>query len=255
MFKYLKRLFFHTTLSESSHLTEISKILKYRFSDNSLLLTALTHRSYLAVSGKSAINSNERLEFLGDAILDMIVTEFLYNSKPHKLEGKLSKIKAVLVSRRAIADSIKRSDLNHYMLMNYGEEKTGGKRRTSNLANLYEAIVAAIYLDGGLDPAREFVKWTLLDSYKTLMADTTHMNYKSILLEYAQKKGIGDPVYQLISEEGPDHEKTFVIDVRLTNGEKAKGAGRNKKGAEQRAARELLKRIAPDLIAEHKIDA
>lgn len=248
MFRYLKHFFSRSVPDKTFDTKRIYNLIKYRFNDPMLLMRALTHRSYLAVTRESAISSNERLEFLGDAVLDLIVTEFLYMKHPQKLEGELSKIKSILVSRRALAQAIRQSKIGQFMLMNYGEEKTGGKKRTSNLSNLYESLVAAIYLDGGIAAARKYISWTLLEAHESLLHDSKNINYKSMLLEYAQKEGFGEPKYEMIRAEGPDHEKTFVIEVSLNAKDKAIGAGRSKKGAEQLAARELLTRIAPDLI-------
>jgi ribonuclease-3 len=250
MFRYLKHLFSKAAPDKHFDSKRIYKLLRYRFKDPTLLITALTHRSYLVVTGDEAISSNERLEFLGDAVLDLIVTDFLYKKHPQKLEGDLSKIKSILVSRRALAQAIRQSQIGQYMLMNYGEEKTGGKKRTSNLSNLYESLVAAIYLDGGITAARKYISWTLLQAHESFLHDSKHINYKSILLEYAQKEGFGEPRYDIIRAEGPDHEKTFVIEVSVNGNDKAAGAGRSKKGAEQLAARKLINRIAPELLDE-----
>ncbi len=134
-------------------------------------------------------------------------------------------------------------------MVNRGEEKTGGKTRPSNMANLYEAILGAVYLDGGLKMAAKFVEHTLLSRHEKLLNHKRFINYKSILLEYIQSLGPGTPVYTLVDERGPDHEKRFIMDVCVGEGEKAHGEGRTKKLAEQSAAHNLLKKIAPELIA------
>jgi ribonuclease-3 len=193
--------------------------------------------------------SNERLEFLGDAVLDLVVTEYLYISKPKRSEGDLSKIKSVLVSRNVLAEVVTRLKLGKYLMVNRGEEKTGGRTRPSNMANLYEAILGAVYLDGGLKKAAAFVENTLLSRHEKLLNHKRFINYKSILLEYVQSLGPGTPIYKLIDECGPDHEKKFIMKVCVDNGEEARGEGRTKKLAEQTAAHNLLEKIAPDLIS------
>ncbi len=226
----------------------IESTIGYRFKDRSLLLTAFTHSSYLSISGGKSYDSNERMEFLGDAVLDLVVTEFLYRTRPETREGTLSKMKSVLVSRKVLADVIANMELGQFLLVNSGEEKTGGKKRPSNLANLYETILGAIYLDGGLTKASDFIENSLLDDHNLVLKNESFINYKSILLEHAQSRGGKGPVYTLVSESGPDHEKKFVIDVHLGNNVNARGSGKSKKVAEQRAAHILLKEIAPDKL-------
>jgi len=230
--------------------TSIQKIIGYKFKDRYLLYQAFKHRSYLAVTNEPAWESNERLEFLGDAVVDIAVTVSLYKDNPNSSEGVLSKKKSILVSRKVLAEIVKNLDLGKYLLLNKGEEKTGGATRASNLANLYESIVGAIYLDGGLDPAYEFIDHTLLNGSMDFVNRRKYLNYKSILLEHAQARGLGSPVYSVVSESGPDHEKEFEMRVKVTENETATGRGRSKKIAEQRAAKNLLSRIAPQLIEE-----
>jgi len=252
--KFLRKI---SSLFKSSRSTEldfqsIESIINYRFYDHSLLLMAFTHRSYLSVSGGAAHDANERLEFLGDAVLDLVVTEFLYTTLPTTSEGSLSKMKSILVSRKVLAGIIAGLELGEFLLVNHGEAKTGGRKRPSNLANLYETILGAIYLDGGLSEARTFIGRTLLSGYQQILNDRDFMNYKSILLELAQSSGDGIPVYTLVEESGPDHEKNFVMDVQLGNSESAQASGNSKKLAEQKAAYRLLKKIAPQLLLPDK---
>jgi len=231
----------------------VESIIEYKFKDRKLLSTAFTHSSYLSISGGASYDSNERMEFLGDAVLDLVVTEFLYKSKPKTREGTLSKMKSVLVSRKVLAEVIANLGLGQFLLVNFGEEKTGGKKRPSNLANLYETILGAIYLDGGLVKAREFIEDTLLNNHQLVLQNESFVNYKSILLELAQGTGGNGPYYELIDESGPDHEKRFVMDVHLGDHICARGSGRSKKVAEQRAAHNLLKDIAPEKLVNGEI--
>jgi ribonuclease-3 len=229
-------------------IAETENILGYRFKNKDLLLKAFKHRSYLSVTGEAPHHSNERLEFLGDAVLDLIVTDFLYQNKPYKSEGDLTKLKSVLVSRKVLAEIILDLKLGQYLLINRGEEKTGGRERNSNLSNLYESLVGAIYLDGGLKKAQRFIRNSLLLQYKKFVHNANYINYKSILLEHIQGQGLGSPVYSLLQEDGPDHDKLFIMNVSVNGSKQAQGQGRSKKIAEQESARNLLKKIAPQLI-------
>jgi ribonuclease-3 len=230
----------------------IERLIHYRFRNHELLITAFKHSSYLPVTKEKAHKSNERLEFLGDAVLDLVVTNFLYNKLPTTLEGDLSKMKSVLVSRSVLAEVVSDMGMGTFLLINRGEEKTGGRSRTSNLANLYEAILGAIYLDGGLPSAQKFIKNTLLDKHKKLLKHKDFINYKSLLLEYVQSSGPDGPVYQLVRESGPDHEKRFVMNVSIGEDKNAHGEGKSKKLAEQAAAYNLLKEIAPNLLSKER---
>lgn len=248
--KFLRKItsFFNRRKFEQLDIRTVEKILHYKFRNTDLLLTAFKHSSYLPISKEKYHKSNERLEFLGDAVLDLVVTEFLYTSMPKTSEGELSKIKSVLVSRKVLAEVVANLNLGYHLMVNRGEEKTGGKTRPSNLANLYEAILGAVYLDGGLKNAESFIEHTLLTRHKTLLNHQSFINYKSILLEYIQSLGPDSPNYVLINESGPDHEKRFIMNVSVKNGEEAQGEGRTKKIAEQAAARNLIMKIAPELI-------
>jgi len=227
---------------------KIEKIIKFNFKNKSLLYKAFKHRSYLAITNESYIESNERLEFLGDSILGQATTDFLFHEYPQEPEGTLSQMKSVLVSRIVLSEICNKLGLGEFLLIDKGEKKTGGKKRLSNLANLYEAIIGAIYLDGGYKPAEKFINRTVLAHKNDILNKKRHYNYKSILLEYSQSRGLGSPSYKLIDESGPDHEKFFKIEVSIDNEQCAKGEGRSKKIAEQNAARSLLKIIDPQLI-------
>jgi len=227
---------------------KIEKIIKYNFKNKSLLYKAFKHRSFLAITNESYIESNERLEFLGDSILGQATTDYLFHEFPEEPEGILSQMKSVLVSRSVLSEICHELGLGEFLLIDKGEKKTGGKKRLSNLANLYEAIIGAIYLDDGYKPAEKFIKQTLLVHRNNILNKKKHYNYKSILLEYSQSKGLGGPIYKLVDESGPDHDKFFVIEVDINGNEKAVGDGHSKKMAEQNAARNLIKLIKPQLI-------
>lgn len=235
-------------------LAAVEKNIQYHFSHPELLLLALRHRSYQSMTRGEELESNERLEFLGDAVLDLIVTEYLYREFSTLNEGILSKKKSVLVSRQVLSRITDQLGLGAFLLINKGEEKTGGRSRKSNLANLFEAILGAVYLDGGLKPSRKFVEHVLLKHSTEFLSIETFYNYKSILLEFAQSRGWGFPRYHVITEEGPDHNKKFIVVADVNNKWSAKGTGLSKKKAEQRAAHNVLKKlkkqdeIADDII-------
>jgi ribonuclease-3 len=249
--KFISR--FSRRRSESFNFAAIEKIIHYQFKNRQLLHTAFLHRSFLTGSKHHSAQSNERLEFLGDAVLDLVVTEFLYKSRPSAREGELSKVKSVLVSRNVLAEMVSKMKLAPYLLINRGEEKTGGRQRTSNLSNLYESLLGAIYLDGGLSAARTFIDRSLIKWHKKLLNHQDFINYKSILLEYAQKYGPKTPVYHLVEESGPDHDKQFEMEVSIGGSHQAKGSGKSKKLAEQAAAHNLIKQIAPQLLDEQPL--
>ncbi len=224
-------------------LPKVEQIINYRFRDKTLLLTALTHRSYLNQSHQASCFSNERLEFLGDAVLGLIVTDYLYHSYDKENEGDLSSKKSVLVSRKVLGRVIEELEIGQFLLVDHGEEKTGGRNRLSNLANLFEALLGAIYLDGGFKAAEAFVELYLLPRSTEFLAASSYFNYKSALLEYTQGKGWGAPQYRIVSESGPDHDKRFVVTVNVQRQFSARGSGRSKKKAEQQAARSALQKI------------
>jgi ribonuclease-3 len=221
----------------------ITKTIQYAFKNQSLLVQAVSHRSFY-VQAEKQLHSNERMEFLGDAVLDLIVTEFLYNNFPNENEGLLSQKKAILVSRKALGKISDEHGFGKYLILNKGEEKTGGRKRLSNLANMFEAILGAIYLDGGIEPSRKFIKTFLINRHNEFLQEKTFFNYKSSLLEFAQAQGWGTPTYAVLEESGPDHQKTFLIKVIVNDEWTANGKGPNKKSAEQNAAKNTLKIIA-----------
>ena len=227
---------------------KIEKIIKYKFKNKTLLFKAFKHRSFLAITNESYIESNERLEFLGDSILGQATTAFLFHLYPEETEGILSQMKSILVSRTVLSDVCYNLGLGEFLLIDKGEEKTGGKKRLSNLGNLYEAVIGSIYLDGGYKSAEKFINESLLNISKDILNKKKHYNYKSILLEYSQSIGLGSPLYKTIDESGPDHAKYFVIQVSINDEKNAKGEGLSKKLAEQNAAQNLLKIIDSQLI-------
>lgn len=245
-------------------LDRLQTLLAYRFSDLQLLELALTHSSvaYEEQTEHNTQDDNEQLEFLGDAVLGMIVTEHLFRACPEFTEGSLTRLRAQLVSRQYLGQVGQKMSLGEYLRLGKGEEKSGGRRKTAILANAVEAILAAIYLDGGIDPATRFVSnWLLQGKLDSLVSATRAGedvgDHKSALQEYFQSHGLGQPRYVVTAEDGPDHRKSFVVAVAHTcaNGQEetlASATGTRKKLAEQEAARLALQslRILTDASAE-----
>jgi len=181
--------------------------------------------------------SNEKLEFLGDAVLELVVSEELVREFPDWSEGQLSKSRARLVNATAISLSAQRLGLGKFLLLGRGEEKTGGRTKPALLADAYEALIAAIYLDGGLEAARGFVRRSLVEGAIAVEAERLgHTDHKSALQEFLQSRGMTPGSYHVIAESGPDHQKTFRVEVRIAGQVTAMGCGRTKKEAEQSAA-------------------
>jgi ribonuclease-3 len=232
-----------TYISESL-IEELEQKVYYTFKNKQLIIQALKHRSYLSVSGEDRLSSNERLELLGDSVLGLVVTEYLFNNFPGKEEGELTSMKSLVVSRKVLAKIANNLQLGKYILMNEAEERAGGRKRPSIVADAIEAITGAIYLDGGLDSAVDFVKTTILRRLDSILNEEQNQNFKSILLEYSQSKCYGLPYYNVTREEGPDHNKTFTIEVNVNDQVLGVGVGNSKKKAEQMAAKNALKKLS-----------
>ncbi|MBE6421764.1 MAG: ribonuclease III [Elusimicrobium sp.] len=215
----------------------MEKIIGYRFTNKDILKEALTHKSY--AGERRSAKHNERLEFLGDSILGAIVADYIYNQCPHVEEGVLSKIKSNLVSRRNLYLWGKQLGLGQYMLLGHGELATGGRERDSIISNAVEAVLGAIYLDGGY-PAAESV---VLPWVKTQALTQDTRDFKSLLQEYLQKRGQQTPTYEVIQTVGPEHDKVFTVRVSLADKELGVGKGHNKKMAEQAAAQDAFERM------------
>lgn len=217
---------------------QIEKALGYRFKDNALLHEALSHSSY-ANENKKSRNSNERLEFLGDSVLSIVVAQHLFEHFTHLPEGELTKIRASLVCEKSLYQFAKEIDLGSYILLGKGEENTGGRDRASTLADAFEAVIAAIFLDGGMDAAKKFILRFLPEDV-TIESGATFNDYKTILQEIIQKNPEEKVEYVLKDQSGPDHSKQFTVQVCLNSNVIGQGIGRSKKQAEQMAAKEAL---------------
>jgi len=224
---------------------QLEERLGYRFQDISMLELALTHKSVAAeqAQGSNPTEHNERLEFLGDAVLELIVSSFLYEAFPEYAEGELSKLRAVVVSRTILALCAKELRLGEYIIFGVGEATTGGSERESNLANALEAVIASIYLDGGIQPAQRFVLKILADKIQQLAQDEIKYDYKSALQERWQAENGHIPTYSVVAESDIAHEKIFEVEVTLSDMPYGRGIGRSKKKAEQQAAKVALDRL------------
>ncbi|MBQ6797035.1 MAG: ribonuclease III [Clostridia bacterium] len=211
--------------------------INYRFNNPELLRTALTHSSY-ANEGRG-LRSNERLEFLGDSVLSIVVSEYLFELFKNKQEGDLTKLRAALVCEKTLAEFARGISLGECLLLGKGEQNTGGRERPSILSDAFEAVIAAIFLDGGMKAAKEFVLSFVVEELKKPAARSSS-DYKTTLQEIVQQNSEEKLEYVLVGESGPDHNKRFTVEVHLNSNVIGKGSGRSKKAAEQQAARQAL---------------
>ena len=216
--------------------------LGYIFNDKSLLTNAVTHSSYIKEHGRECM-SNERLEFLGDAFFDAIIGEELYKIFPQKEEGFLSRVRASLVCEKSLARAAGKLDIGEYIMMGNGEERNGGRKRPSILADTMEALIGAVYLDGGFEAAKTVV----LDVFRDSIDDAAKgkyiiTDYKTALQEKLQSEKITDIKFVLVGETGPDHDKTFKVQLMVDGVPTTTGEGKSKKQAEQNAAEAMIER-------------
>jgi ribonuclease-3 len=229
-----------------SDIAQLEKTLGVTFKQLLLLEQALVHSSYINENPTLDIRHNERLEFLGDAVLDFIVADKLHREFPDLAEGEMTKARATLVRRETlahIADDIKLGD---FLYMGKGEEASGGRTKIPNLAGALEAVIAAIYLDQGIDTVKAVVNKLLAEEWVKLTSRGADVEYKSRLQEFTQSNFKSAPVYQLVSETGPDHDKVFVVEVIVNGKMLGSGTGKSKKIAETEAARLALKTLEKD---------
>ncbi|MDF2542027.1 MAG: hypothetical protein K0S47_1745 [Herbinix sp.] len=222
--------------SDASQIALEEKI-KYHFTDASLLNRALTHSSYANEMRMSKENNNERLEFLGDAVLELVTSEYVYKEYAELSEGDLTKLRASMVCEQTLSSCARDLILGDHLLLGKGEDATGGRERDSILSDSLEAIIGAIYLDGGFTNAKEFVTRSILSNIKDKVL---FFDSKTILQEIIQTNNTQKIRYKLISEDGPDHNKTFTVAVYLGNDKIGIGTGRTKKAAEQEAAYQAI---------------
>ncbi len=215
----------------------------YEFSKKEILIEALTHSSYANEHKANRFKDNERLEFLGDAILDLVVSDFLYRKHTDLPEGDLSKFRASIVCEAFLIEAAKEISLGSFMLLGKGEEMTGGRERTSVLADAFEAVIGAIYLDGGLDSAKKFIHQFIISFMESLSGSKKIEDYKTHLQETIQKKSKKPISYVVVREDGPDHAKFFEVEVKHNGLVLGSGSGKTKKEAEQKAAYEALQKL------------
>jgi ribonuclease III len=218
----------------------LEKILHYPIHNRRLVAEALTHRSYLQVHNGQIVFSNERLEFLGDAVLNLVVAEYLFRHNTTAPEGDLTKIRSRLVNRKALSSYAHELSLADFLLMSPSAAQVTEKGLDTILADAYEALLGAIYLDGGFYTVQSIVERHILAALKEGIVKIKDENFKSQLLEYAQAKGLGIPRYVTIQEEGPHHERVFTVEVHIADRVYGVGKGTNKKDAEQAAAENTL---------------
>jgi len=217
-----------------------SELLNDSPKDINLYKQALTHRSYLNEAKDRSLKSYERLEFLGDSILSYFVSEKIFNSFPKSPEGDLTNLRSTIVKTESFAEIAKNLGLNEFLFLSKGEEDSGGKNNTSILADCFEATVAAIYFDQGLEKTKEFLNRIFTPLIKNAISKKTLKDYKSLLQELCQEKIQLSPNYSVIKEEGPDHKKVFTIEVKVNGKSYGKGSGKSKQEAEQQAAQKAL---------------
>lgn len=223
--------------------TTIEKKIGYSFKDKRLLALAFVHRSFVN-ENRDVVQHNERLEFLGDSILGLLMADYLYQTLPHLSEGDLSYLRSRLVEAVSCVTYIHKLDVEQYLLLGRGEKMNDGRGRDSILADLFEAIVGAIYLDGGLDIVKVFLFKNFLKEIEAIIK-TPLRNWKALLQDYCQKKFQSPPKYDVLHESGPEHSKTFQVIVRLDDKELGRGEGPSKKEAQQAAASNALSRLDP----------
>jgi ribonuclease-3 len=227
---------------DEESLKNLESRLQLRFKDRTRFLQALTHRSAATESG---LSSNERLEFLGDAVVGLVIGEYLYEKYPGYSEGSLAKSKSYIVSELSLADAAQMLGLDEFVRVSTGEASSGGRRRRSILADAFEALIAAIYLDSGIRSARRIVRAALKEAITASATEEHRRDYKSALQERTQARERLTPVYRIIREDGQDHDKTFQAQAVIGETVIGEGEGKSKKEAEQAAALDALDRYIP----------
>lgn len=221
-------------------LSNLEKKLKLNFKDKNLLRMAFIHRSYLNEHPEERLGHNERLEFLGDSVLGMVVSKYLFIEYPNQPEGDLTNFRSSLVNAKMLSKAAVGLHLGNYLYLSRGEEATGGRNRQYIMANTFEALIGAIFLDQGLDAAESFIKKIILPNLKEILEKNLYKDFKSQLQEKAQEKYGVTPTYKVIEEIGPDHAKTFKTAVFIEQKKIAAGEGNSKQEAEQKTAKVAL---------------
>lgn len=234
-------------------ISEIQQTIGHRFKNRDLLVRALTHKSSVSVDDPKGLNSNERLEFLGDSVVNCLVTEHLFHIYPDKSEGQLSKIKSLIVSRKILGEIGHSMNLGKHLVLGSSERDSGGTHKNSIVSNAFEAVVGALYLDAGLGSCRTFLQRHLFPGIDSFLKEKSNVNYKSKILELSQRDGFGIPRYSVVSSWGPEHAKMFRIKIEIAGVPMGEGTGSNKKIAQQSAAKEATKNYdSHKILALHK---
>ncbi len=229
------------------NIQEFQKVIGYQFHDVGLLRQALTHSSYANEHQMKKLYNYERLEFLGDAVLEIVSSEFLYREYPTWTEGEMTKMRASIVCEPTLAFCTRAIDLGKYLFLGKGEEMTGGRKRKSVLSDVIEAVIGAIYLDGGFESAQVFINRFILNDIEHMQL---FIDSKTILQEIVQGQDMGELSYELIEESGPDHNKSYVIETRIDDKPMGSGEGHTKKSAEQEAAYQTILMLGGKNVSE-----
>lgn len=224
-------------------LPDLETILDIKIERTSLFETALTHRSYLNEHAKQSLESNERLEFLGDAVLQLLSSDYLYTTYPELAEGTLTNLRASIVKTQSLAYESQRLGFGDFLLLSKGEEATGGRNREYILANTFEAVLGAIYLQNGIELCREYLHKNLFYKIPDIIEKEKHLDAKSLLQEKAQEKLDETPYYETVESWGMDHDKTFRVVVKIGQKTYGEGVGKSKQKAETEAANDALKKL------------
>jgi ribonuclease-3 len=230
--------------TNKKNLDRFEEIIEYEFSDKDLLRRALTHRSFVNEVNEPDIKHNERLEFLGDAVLELAVTRHLFENYPERPEGELTSFRAAVVRTESLAETAEELEFGEYIFMSKGEESTGGRSRPYILANTVEAIIGAIYLDSGYNECEKFIEKNLSTKLPEIIEKRLDIDAKSRLQEIAQEVHKYTPVYEIVKAEGPDHNRIFTVEAIVNDKRFGVGTGRSKQEAEQNAAEEALKKFS-----------
>lgn len=229
----------------NADLAEFETRIGYRFESRELLTRALTHKSYSHEAKNGSLRDNETFEFLGDSVLGFVIGDLLFRRFPELDEGAMSKMKAYLVSATSLAEKARALGMGDVLFLGVGEEKSGGRKKDSLLANLFEAMLAAVYLDGGIDPVRDLIHRSFAADVESIdKDDLLFQDYKTALQELAQGRGLPLPEYGVVDEVGPDHDKRFIVEVKVGS-LSARGEGSSKKEAQQQAAKHAMGEFSP----------
>jgi len=230
---------YRTSLTDAD-IMSLEEALQTTFTNKELLQSAVTHRSFLNEHRETAWEHNERLEFLGDAVLELVVTDYLFQTYPDKPEGELTAIRAALVNTYSLADAATALQVNDYLLMSRGEAKDSGRARQYILANTFESLIGAMYMDQGYAAAKEFIAAQLFAKTDTIVSQRLWQDPKSRFQELSQERESVTPIYETITQSGPDHDRVFTVGVFLRQEKVAEGVGRSKQEAEQAAAKQAI---------------